>query len=59
VDISGTPDALGAAYTVQIQKIAQDQQRETGEAAVALIAGARQPPPPGLDGQGTHINTYA
>lgn len=56
--------ALGPVATVQyaarVQKLAQDQAKVDGHAAVALIDGAQpQPPPPGPEGQGTHVNRYA
>lgn len=63
MNISSSP-ALGAVastqYATSVHKLAQDQAKVEGQAAVALIDGAQpQPPPPGLDGQGTHVNRYA
>jgi hypothetical protein len=46
------------AAAVSVQKIAQDQEKQQGEGAVALIQSAA-PPPVGAHGEGTHINTYA
>jgi len=49
----------GQVYAVRVQKLAQDQQRADGDAAVGLIAAAaKPPPPPGAEGQGARINTY-
>jgi hypothetical protein len=57
MDISPT-DAAGTEYAVRVEKLAQNTARIQGEAAVQLIEGA-QVPPPGPNGEGTHINTYA
>lgn len=61
MDVSGS-GSLGAVasamYATSVQKLAQDQVKVQGEAAVALIDGA-QAPPPGLEGQGSHVNRYA
>ena len=43
---------------MRVEKLAQNTARIQGEAAVQLIEGA-QVPPPGPNGEGTHINTYA
>jgi|JI10StandDraft_1071094.scaffolds.fasta_scaffold121869_3 hypothetical protein len=56
--------ALGVAastqYATSVHKLAQDQAKVDGQAAVALIDGAQpEPPPPGPEGQGTHVNRYA
>ena len=56
--------ALGVAastqYATSVHKLAQDQAKVDGQAAVALIDGAQpELPAPGPDGQGTHVNTYA
>lgn len=57
MDISPT-DPTGAQYAVRVEKLAQNAAKATGEAAVELIENA-QVPPPGPNGEGTHINTYA
>lgn len=59
MDISSS-DPVGAQYAVRVEKLAQNAAKASGEAAVQLIqdAGASVPPP-GPDGEGTHINTYA
>ncbi|HET9623841.1 MAG TPA: hypothetical protein VFP84_20860 [Kofleriaceae bacterium] len=50
----------GAQYAVSVAKLAQSSTKAEGEAAVQLIESAGQvPPPPGVNGEGTHINTYA
>lgn len=55
---AGSVDSAGGlAYGVRVTKLAQQAQRAEGEAAVALIEGTKVPP--GLQGQGTHINTHA
>jgi hypothetical protein len=55
--ISGTDVDPGNRYAVAIQKIAQDQAKRDGEQVVTLIE--RAAPPPGPNGEGTHVNTYA
>jgi len=57
MDISPA-DPVGTQYAVRVQKLAQNAEKIEGEAAVQLIEGA-QVPPTGLNGEGTHINTYA
>ncbi len=61
MNLSSSP-ALGVVartqYATSVHKLAQEQAKVDGQAAVALIDGAR-PPPPGPDGQGTHVNRYA
>ena len=57
MDISPT-DPAGTEYAVRVQKLAQNAAKIDGEGAVELIEGA-QVPPTGLNGEGTHINTYA
>jgi len=55
--VSGTDIDPANQYAVRVQKIAQDQMKQEGEGAVALIESAT--PPVGPHGQGTHVNTYA
>lgn len=44
---------------MRVAKVAQDVAKQTGEAAVELIEGAaKAAPPTGVQGQGTHVNTY-
>lgn len=50
--------SLDSVYSVRVEKLAQDQQKIEGEAAIQLIEGA-SPPPVGPQGQGTHVNTFA
>lgn len=54
-------DNDGDEYGARVQKLAQNVAKAEGEGAVALIEGAASaaPPPVGLHGQGTHVNTYA
>jgi len=56
--INGVSIPEGSAYAVKIQSIANDQAKVEGKQTVALIEQS-SPPPPGGQGQGTHINTYA
>jgi C4-dicarboxylate-specific signal transduction histidine kinase len=42
----------------KLEAVAQNAAKIQGEAAVQLIEGA-QVPPPGPNGEGTHIDTYA
>ncbi|MFN0252274.1 MAG: hypothetical protein ACKV2T_35695 [Kofleriaceae bacterium] len=49
---------VGHAYAVRVEKLAQNTMKAQGEGAVALIEGAK-PPPPGPNGEGSRINTYA
>jgi hypothetical protein len=60
MDISSS-DPVSAQYAVSVEKLSQNAVKASGEAAVQLIqsAGAAAPPPPGPNGEGTHINTYA
>jgi hypothetical protein len=59
MDISST-DPMTAQYAVSVAKLAQNATKASGEAAVQLIQSAgAQVPPPGPNGEGTHINTYA
>lgn len=57
--ISGvtTPDGT-SAYAMKIEKVAQDQAKVDGQAAVALIEQSG-PPPAEPGGPGSLINTYA
>jgi hypothetical protein len=48
---------VGMAYAVRVQQMTQNQARADGKAALQLIEQASAPPP-GLEGQGTHVNTY-
>ena len=62
MDVSGSGSLGGVAsamYATSVQKLAQDQAKVQGEAAVKLIDSAQAAPPPGLDGQGSHVNRYA
>jgi hypothetical protein len=59
MDVTGpTGVVANPTYAVRMERIAQDQVRVDGDAAVELIEQA-VPPPPGPDGQGTHVNRYA
>ena len=60
MDISST-DPVSAQCAVGVEKLSQNAAKATGQAAVQLIqdAGAQAPPPPGPNGEGSHINTYA
>jgi hypothetical protein len=49
---------VGQVYAVQVEKISQNAAKAQGEGAVALIEGSK-PPPPGPNGEGSRINTYA
>jgi hypothetical protein len=51
-------DPVGAQYAMRVEKLAQNATKADGEAAVQLIEGAQVPPPAGIHGEGTHINTY-
>jgi hypothetical protein len=44
-------------FAVRVQKLAQDQEKQDGEQAVALIE--QSGPHVGPNGEGSHINTYA
>jgi hypothetical protein len=46
-------------YGVSVARLAQNQARADGEAAVALIDGVPSAPPVGPHGQGQVINTHA
>ncbi len=50
--------AGGLTYAVGVTRVAQATARQEGQAAVALIEGSAVPPP-GLQGQGTHVNLRA
>jgi hypothetical protein len=43
-------------YAIAVQKLAQNQAKQEGEQAVALIQNSA--PPVGPNGEGSHINTY-
>lgn len=59
MDVS-SPTAVQQVYAVRVEKLAQTTAKAQGQAAVALIEGAtKAPPPPGHNGEGVHINTYA
>lgn len=45
-------------YGVRVQKLAQDEQKVEGEAAVELIETAK-PAPVGVNGEGSLVNRYA
>jgi hypothetical protein len=55
--ISGTDLDPANAYAVRVQKIAQDQAKQDGKQAVALIEEAARPVGP--NGEGSHVNTVA
>jgi hypothetical protein len=46
-----------AMYQVKVARIAMDMMKSIGEQTVALIQNS--PPPVGLQGQGSVVNTYA
>jgi hypothetical protein len=46
-------------YAVKVAKLALDQTRADGEAAVSLIESVPSAPPVGAEGQGRHVNTHA
>lgn len=50
--------SLDAVVEVRMAKMANDQQKAEGQAALKLIEGA-QPPPPAADGKGSVFNRYA
>jgi hypothetical protein len=50
---------IGMAYAMRMEKISQNVDKAQGEAAVKLIDSAKQPPPPGVNGEGMRVNTYA
>lgn len=50
---------VGQAYAVRMEKLSQNAMKAAGEGAVALIEGAKPPPPVGPNGEGSRINTYA
>jgi hypothetical protein len=49
---------VGQTYAVRVEKLAQNTMKVQGQGEVALIEGAK-PPPPGPNGEGSRINTYA
>jgi len=55
--ISGTGLDPSDAYGVGVQKLAQDQAKQEGKQAVALIEQAM--PQVGPNGEGSHVNTVA
>ena len=55
--ISGTELDPANAFAVRVQKIAQDQAKQDGKQAVALIEEAARPVGP--NGEGSHVNTVA
>jgi hypothetical protein len=55
--ISGTGLDPANAFAVRVQKLAQDQAKQEGEQAVALIEQAT--PQVGPHGEGSHVNTVA
>ena len=55
--ISGTNLDPKNQFAIGVQKIAQDQARQDGKQAVALIEQATRPVGP--NGEGSHINTVA
>ncbi len=57
--VNGT-SGVGQEVAVRMEKIAQNAAKVEGEAGVKLIeAAAKTPPPPGVNGEGSRINTYA
>jgi hypothetical protein len=58
MDVSGAGN-VGQEYVVRVAKAAQNAAKAQGEGALQLIEGAsKAAPPPGIQGQGEHINTY-
>lgn len=58
MDVSG-PNSVGQQYSVGVAVKAMRAAKAQGEGEVELIKAAKSAtPPPGLHGQGTHINTY-
>lgn len=58
MDVSGSA-SVGQQYTVSVAVKAMRAAKEQGEGAVALIEGAaKAAPPPGIQGQGSRVNTY-
>lgn len=57
MDISGS-DAVGMQYVVGVEKLRQGSAKAEGEAAVKLIEQS-EAPPVGVNGEGSHVNTYA
>ncbi len=57
MDVKGASQ-VGQVYAVRMEKIAQNATKAQGEGAVELIQAAK-PPPPGANGEGSRINTYA
>jgi len=57
MSISSTSLDGANPVAVNVQKLAQNQEKREGELAVALIEKAE--PQVGPQGQGTHVNTYA
>jgi hypothetical protein len=55
--ISGTSLDAANTFAVGVQKIAQDQAKQEGKQAVALIEQAT--PQVGPNGEGSHVNTVA
>jgi hypothetical protein len=55
--IPGTGLDLSNAVGIRVQKIAQDQAKQEGAQAVALIDQASRPVGP--NGEGSHVNTIA
>ena len=58
MDVTAAASQVGQAYAVRMEKLSQNAMKAEGEAAVALIETAK-PPPPGPNGEGSRINTYA
>ncbi len=58
MNVSGQSFDTANLVAVQMQKLAQDQAKLEGTKVVQLIEQAT-PPPIGLHGEGTHVNTYA
>ena len=52
-----SPEKLAAEYSTSVAKKALDQSKVQGEAAVKMIEQSVAPAV-GLQGQGTHVNTF-
>ena len=58
MESSGLSGVAAAEYVVSVAKMAQNQQKQQGAAAVELIRGA-DGPPASPDGKGQRVNQYA
>lgn len=57
MSISGPSVDVASLVAVRVEKLAQDQAKLEGHQVAELIE--RAAPPPGMHGEGTHVNTYA